>query len=158
MNHTVAAELHAQGALDLSRGGSEIILVRISLILLVLIRALLEQLKSGQSVAVEAVALVLLAGFGGAGPCVLQISLISLLMDWPAPGSVSGWVQAIPPLPCPSGTCQAWDALQTSPLPPSLPLSLSPVSCRFQPMPEGSNTKRSVSQREVHSSQLGYPA
>lgn len=89
MNNTVAAGLDARGALHLSRG-SEIILLRISLILRVLIRALLEWLKSGQSVAAEAAASVLLAGVRAAGPCVLQISLISLLMDCPAPASVSG--------------------------------------------------------------------
>lgn len=104
MNHRVAAELDAQGSLDLSRGGSEIIRVRISLILWVLIRALLEYLKSGQSVAAEALALALLVNLKGTCSCVLQISLISFLMDCPAPGSVSGWLHDNhPPSPSPQG-------------------------------------------------------
>jgi len=68
------------------------------------------------------------------GPCALQISLISLLMDCPTPGSVS----------------RGLDVTQT-------PLHLQDFfHALTAAMPEH-HTKRSVSLREAHSSQLGYP-
>lgn len=67
------------------------------------------------------------------GPFVLQISLISLLMDCPVPGSVSGGLHATHPHFFPSGICQAWDVLQTCPPlaspPPLYPNLLSCADC-----------------------------
>lgn len=91
----------------------------------------------------------------------LQISLISLLMDCPAPASVSGWggssfalytlffsLRDMPSLGC------------TSNYPSNSSPSFIPIFCLVPTVaaPEGRNTKRSVSQREANSFQLGYPA
>lgn len=148
-------------------GRSEIIPVRISLILGFLIRALLEWLKSGQSVAAEAVALALLACIR-AGPCVLQISLISLLMDCPAPGSVSGRGASHS---TPTSFSQGHAKLGTHfklplhllppPPPPHPPLSPCSVLCWFQPRLRGgtpSVLSRSMEPTPLSSSQLGYGA
>lgn len=71
LKRTVVTEPDARGALDLGGGEGvlvgEIILVRISLILLQLIRAAIERLESGQSVAAEAAAWALFVAVGGGG-------------------------------------------------------------------------------------------
>lgn len=74
MKRAVVTEPDARGALDLGGGWGgwvggllvgEIILVRISLILLQLIRAPIERLESGQSVVAEAAARPLFVAVGG---------------------------------------------------------------------------------------------
>lgn len=149
-------------------GCCEITLRRLSSELQILMRALLEKLKSGQSAPdeaeSEAEAVACLAGVRAAGPCVLQISLISSLMDCPAPRSVSrggvgggGVLHSLGPLfslrDMPSLGCTSNYSLC---LPFLLyPNLLSGADCSGA---RGQNTKCSVSQHEAHSSQLGYRA
>lgn len=108
---------------DLSGGGtgdgfSEIIPVRISLMLLVQMRAAPQPLKSVQKPKPEPdPERFLSAGVRGAAPFLLHISLISSLMDCPGPGSVSGelhsarlWfipggMSRLPPIPAFSPSC-----------------------------------------------------